>query len=93
MMSDRFLPSACEEWMSWAPSRCMPCSHQEITIIPGLEQQLRQRSRHVPQHALQQLPEKLHACEIEISNLDILRASLGPDNCFGAVGSRPHPAR
>ncbi len=92
MMGDRFLPSACEVDVMGAVSMYAlllasgnPPSFQDWNNNYGND-----RDMCLNTHC-SNFPKSFMRAEIEISNLDILGASLGPDNCFGAVKGQAAP--
>ncbi len=92
MMGDRFLPSACEVDVMGAVSMYAlllasgnPPSFQDWNNNYGDD-----RDMCLNTHC-SNFPKSFMRAEVEISNLDILGASLGPDNCFGAVKGQAAP--
>jgi len=92
MMGDRFLPSACEVDVMGAVSMYAlllasgnPPSFQDWNNNYGND-----RDMCLNTHC-SNFPKSFMRADIEISNLDILGASLGPDNCFGAVKGQAAP--
>lgn len=92
MMGDRFLPSACEADVMGAVSMYAlllasgnPPSFQDWNNNYGND-----RDMCLNTHC-SNFPKSFMRADIEISNLDILGASLGPDNCFGAVKGQAAP--
>jgi L-fucose isomerase-like protein len=86
MLGDRLLPSACEVDI------CGVVSMYALALASGTAAALldwnnnfgEDREKCVCTHC-SNYPKSFVQNDIEISNLDILGASLGPDNCFGAI--------
>lgn len=92
MMGDRLLPSACEVDVMGAVSMYAlllasgnPPSFQDWNNNYGND-----RDKCLNTHC-SNFPKSFMGAEVEISNLDVLGASLGPDNCFGAVKGQAAP--
>jgi len=92
MMGDRLLPSACEVDVAGAVSMYAlllasgnPPSFQDWNNNYGLD-----RDKCINTHC-SSFPKSFMGDEVEVSNLDILGATLGPDNCFGAVKGQAAP--
>ncbi|MBN1934982.1 MAG: L-fucose/L-arabinose isomerase family protein [Anaerolineae bacterium] len=86
MMGDRLLPSACEVDVAGAVSMYAlllasgnPPSFQDWNNNYGDD-----RDMCINTHC-SNFPKTFVAREVEVGNLDILGASLGPDRCFGAI--------
>jgi L-fucose isomerase-like protein len=86
MMGDRLLPSACEVDVTGAVSMYAlllasgnPPSFQDWNNNYGDD-----RDMCINTHC-SSFPKSFMGCDVEISNLDVLGATLGPDCCFGAV--------
>jgi L-fucose isomerase-like protein len=86
MMGDRLMPSACEVDVVGAVSMYAlllasgnPPSFQDWNNNYGDD-----RDMCINVHC-SNFPQGFMQAEIEISNLDVLGATLGPDRCFGAV--------
>jgi L-fucose isomerase-like protein len=86
MLSDRLMPSGCEVDI------CGVVSMYTLALASGKASALldwnnnfgEDREKCVCTHC-SNYPKSFIQNEIEISNLDILGATLGPDNCFGAI--------
>lgn len=86
MLGDRMLPSGCEVDI------CGVVSMYALALASGNAAALldwnnnfgEDREKCVCTHC-SNYPKSFIQNEIEISNLDILGATLGPDNCFGAI--------
>lgn len=86
MLSDRLMPSGCEVDI------CGVVSMYALALASGKAPALldwnnnfgEDREKCVCTHC-SNYPKSFIQNEIEISNLDILGATLGPDNCFGAI--------
>jgi len=92
MMGDRLLPSACEVDVAGAVSMYAlllasgnPPSFQDWNNNYGLD-----RDMCINTHC-SSFPKSFMGDEVEVGNLDILGATLGPDNCFGAVKGQAAP--
>lgn len=86
MMGDRLLPSACEVDVAGAVSMYAlllasgnPPSFQDWNNNYGAD-----RNMCINTHC-SSFPKSFMGREVEISNLDVLGTTLGPENCFGAV--------
>jgi L-fucose isomerase-like protein len=86
MMGDRLLPSACEVDVVGAVSMYAlllasghPPSFQDWNNNYGDD-----RDMCINTHC-SSFPKSFMQAEVEVSNLDVLGASLGPDRCFGAI--------
>ena len=86
MLSDRLMPSGCEVDI------CGVVSMYALALASGKASALldwnnnfgEDREKCVCTHC-SNYPKSFIQNDIEISNLDILGATLGPDNCFGAI--------
>jgi L-fucose isomerase-like protein len=92
MMGDRLLPSACEVDVMGAVSMYAlllasgnPPAFQDWNNNYGDD-----RDMCINTHC-SNFPKSFMGGEVEISNLDILGASLGADNCFGAIKGQAAP--
>ncbi len=92
MMGDRLLPSACEVDVVGAVSMYAlllasgnPPSFQDWNNNYGDD-----RDMCINTHC-SNFPKSFMGHEVEIGNLDVLGASLGPDRCFGAVKGQAAP--
>jgi L-fucose isomerase-like protein len=92
MMGDRLLPSACEVDVVGAVSMYAlllasgnPPSFQDWNNNYGSD-----RDMCINTHC-SSFPKTFMGREVEVSNLDMLGATLGPDNCFGAVKGQAAP--
>jgi L-fucose isomerase-like protein len=92
MMGDRLLPSACEVDVAGAVSMYAlllasgnPPSFQDWNNNYGDD-----RDMCINTHC-SSFPKSFMGRDVEVSNLDILGATLGPDNCFGAVKGQAVP--
>ncbi len=92
MMGDRLLPSACEVDVMGAISMYAlllasgtPPSFQDWNNNYGDD-----RDMCINTHC-SSFPRDFMQHEVEISNLDVLGATLGPDRCFGAVKGQAAP--
>ncbi len=92
MMGDRLLPSACEVDVAGAVSMYAlllasgnPPSFQDWNNNYGDD-----RDMCINTHC-SSFPKSFMGREVEVSNLDVLGATLGPDNCFGAVKGQAAP--
>jgi L-fucose isomerase-like protein len=92
MMGDRLLPSACEVDVVGAVSMYTlllasgnPPSFQDWNNNYGDD-----RNMCINTHC-SSFPKSFMGREVEVSNLDVLGATLGPDRCFGAVKGQAAP--
>ena len=92
MMGDRLLPSACEVDVAGAVSMYAlllasgnPPSFQDWNNNYGDD-----RAKCINTHC-SSFPKSFMGTEVEVSNLDVLGNTLGPDNCFGAVKGQAAP--
>lgn len=92
MMGDRLMPSACEVDVVGAVSMYAlllasgnPPAFQDWNNNYGDD-----RDMCINTHC-SNFPKEFMGREVEISNLDILGASLGPENCFGAIKGQAAP--
>jgi len=92
MMGDRLLPSACEVDVVGAVSMYAlllasgnPPSFQDWNNNYGDD-----RDMCINTHC-SNFPKSFMGHEVEVSNLDILGATLGADNCFGAIKGQAAP--
>jgi L-fucose isomerase-like protein len=92
MMGDRLMPSACEVDVVGAVSMYAlllasgnPPSFQDWNNNYGDD-----RNKCINTHC-SNFPKSFMGREVEIGNLDVLGASLGPDRCFGAVKGQAAP--
>ncbi|MBN1249195.1 MAG: fucose isomerase [Anaerolineae bacterium] len=92
MMGDRLLPSACEVDVMGAVSMYAlllasgnPPAFQDWNNNYGDD-----RDMCINTHC-SNFPKSFMLSEVEVSNLDILGASLGPDRCFGAIKGQAAP--
>jgi L-fucose isomerase-like protein len=92
MMGDRLMPSACEVDVMGAVSMYAlllasgnPPAFQDWNNNYGDD-----RDMCLNTHC-SNFPKSFMGAEVEVSNLDILGATLGPDNCFGAVKGQAAP--
>jgi len=92
MMGDRLLPSACEVDIAGAVSMYAlllasgnPPSFQDWNNNYGTD-----REMCINTHC-SNFPKSFMGREVEVSNLDILGASLGADRCFGAIKGQAAP--
>jgi len=92
MLGDRLLPSGCEVDI------CGAVSMYALALASGNASALLdwnnnfgdERDKCVCTHC-SNYPKSFIQNEIEISNLDILGATLGPENCFGAIKGKVAP--
>jgi L-fucose isomerase-like protein len=86
MLSERLLPSACEVDICGAVSMyaLALASGNAAAILDWNNNFGEDREKCVCTHC-SNYPKSFVQNEIEISNLDILGATLGPENCFGAI--------
>ncbi|HET6443559.1 MAG TPA: fucose isomerase [candidate division Zixibacteria bacterium] len=86
MMGERFMPSACEVDIAGAIS--MYALLLASGNPPGFQDwnnnYADDRNKCINTHC-SNYPASFMGREVEISNLDVLGASLGPDRCFGAI--------
>jgi len=89
MLGEKMLPSACEVDISGAISMyaLSLASGNPAAILDWNNNYGEERNKCSGIHC-SNYPKSFIANEIEISNLDILGASLGEDKCFGAVKGR-----
>lgn len=92
MMGDRLLPSACEVDVAGAVSMYAlllasgsPPSFQDWNNNCGQD-----RDMCINTHC-SSFPKSFIGRQVEVSNLDVLGTTLGPDNCFGAVKGQAAP--
>jgi L-fucose isomerase-like protein len=92
MMGDRLLPSACEVDVVGAVSMYAlllasgsPPSFQDWNNNYGDD-----RDMCINTHC-SNFPKSFIGREVEVSNLDVLATTLGPDNCFGAIKGQAAP--
>jgi len=92
MMGDRLLPSACEVDVAGAVSMYAlllasgnPPSFQDWNNNYGDD-----REKCINTHC-SSFPKSFMGTEVEVSNLDMLGNTLGPENCFGAVKGQAAP--
>jgi L-fucose isomerase-like protein len=92
MMGDRLLPSACEVDVVGAVSMYAlllasgnPPSFQDWNNNYGDD-----REMCINTHC-SNFPKSFMGREVEVSNLDVLGATLGPENCFGAIKGQAAP--
>ena len=92
MMGDRLLPSACEVDVVGAVSMYAlllasgnPPSFQDWNNNYGDD-----RDMCINTHC-SNFPKSFMGHEVEVSNLDVLGATLGADNCFGAIKGQAAP--
>ena len=92
MMGDRLMPSACEVDVVGAVSMYTlllasgnPPSFQDWNNNYGTD-----RDKCINTHC-SNFPKSFMGREVEVGNLDILGASLGADNCFGAIKGQAAP--
>ena len=92
MMGERFLPSACEVDVIGAVS--MYALLLASGNPPGFQDwnnnYADDRDKCINVHC-SNYPKAFMGHDVEISNLDVLGASLGPDRCFGAVKGQVAP--
>lgn len=86
MLSERLLPSACEVDISGALSMyaLALASGNAAAILDWNNNFAEDREKCVCTHC-SNYPKSFIQNEIEISNLDVLGATLGPERCFGAI--------
>ena len=86
MLGDRLLPSACEVDICGAVSMyaLALASGNAAALLDWNNNFGEEREKCVCTHC-SNYPKSFVQNEIEISNLDILGATLGPENCFGAI--------
>jgi L-fucose isomerase-like protein len=86
MMGERFMPSACEVDITGAVSMyaLLLASGKPPGFLDWNNNYAADRDKCINVHC-SNYPKSFMGREIEISNLDVLGASLGPDRCFGAV--------
>jgi L-fucose isomerase-like protein len=92
MMGDRLLPSACEVDVVGAVSMYTlllasgnPPSFQDWNNNYGED-----RNKCINTHC-SNFPKSFMGHDVEVSNLDVLGATLGADNCFGAIKGQAAP--
>jgi L-fucose isomerase-like protein len=92
MMGDRLMPSACEVDVVGAVSMYAlllasgnPPSFQDWNNNYGGD-----RDMCINTHC-SNFPKSFMGREVEVSNLDVLGTTLGPENCFGAIKGRAAP--
>ncbi len=92
MMGDRFMPSACEVDVAGAVSMYAlllasgnPPSFQDWNNNYGED-----RDMCINTHC-GNFPRDFLQVDVEVSNLDVLGAALGPENCFGAIKGQAAP--
>jgi L-fucose isomerase-like protein len=92
MMGDRLLPSACEVDVVGAVSMYAlllasgnPPSFQDWNNNYGAD-----RDMCINTHC-SNFPKTFMGREVEVSNLDVLGTTLGPENCFGAIKGQAAP--
>jgi L-fucose isomerase-like protein len=92
MMGDRLMPSACEVDVVGAISMYAlllasgnPPAFQDWNNNYGTD-----RNKCLNTHC-SNWPKSFMGCEVEVSNLDVLGATLGPDRSFGAVKGQVAP--
>jgi L-fucose isomerase-like protein len=92
MMGDRLLPSACEVDVAGAVSMYAlllasgnPPSFQDWNNNYGDD-----REKCINTHC-SSFPKSFVGAGVEVSNLDVLGNTLGPENCFGAVKGQAAP--
>jgi L-fucose isomerase-like protein len=92
MMGDRFLPSACEVDVMGAVSMyaLLLASGNAPAFQDWNNNYGDDRDMCINTHC-SNYPKSFMQSEIEVSNLDILGASLGPDSCFGAIKGQAAP--
>ncbi|MCJ7659820.1 MAG: hypothetical protein MUO67_11775 [Anaerolineales bacterium] len=86
MMGERFIPSACEVDITGAVSMyaLLLASGKPPGFLDWNNNYAADRDKCINVHC-SNYPKSFMGREVEISNLDVLGASLGPDRCFGAV--------
>ncbi|MBN1642200.1 MAG: fucose isomerase [Anaerolineae bacterium] len=86
MMGDRLLPSACEVDVAGAVSMyaLLLASGNAPAFQDWNNNYGQDRDMCINTHC-SSFPKSFMGRDVEISNLDVLGATLGPDNCFGAV--------
>jgi L-fucose isomerase-like protein len=86
MMGERFMPSACEVDVAGAVSMyaLLLASGNPPGFLDWNNNYAADRDKCINVHC-SNYPKSFMGREVEISNLDVLGASLGPDRCFGAV--------
>lgn len=86
MMGDRFMPSACEVDVAGAAS--MYAVLLATGNVPSFQDWNNNygedRDMCINTHC-SNFPKSFMQSEVEVSNLDVLGATLGPENCFGAI--------
>jgi L-fucose isomerase-like protein len=92
MMGDRLMPSACEVDVVGAVSMYAlllasgnPPSFQDWNNNYGAD-----RDMCINTHC-SNFPKSFMGREVEVSNLDVLGTTLGPENCFGAIKGQAVP--
>ena len=92
MMGDRFMPSACEVDVAGAAS--MYAVLLATGNIPSFQDWNNNygedRDMCINTHC-SNFPKSFMQAEVEVSNLDVLGATLGPENCFGAIKGQATP--
>jgi len=86
MMGDRFMPSACEVDVAGAAS--MYAVLLATGNVPSFQDWNNNydndRNMCINTHC-SNFPKSFMKVDVEVSNLDVLGATLGPENCFGAI--------
>lgn len=92
MMGERFLPSACEVDVVGAVSMyaLLLASGNTPAFQDWNNNYGDDRDMCINTHC-SNYPQSFLQIDIEISNLDILGATLGPENCFGAIKGQAAP--
>jgi L-fucose isomerase-like protein len=92
MMGDRLLPSACEVDVAGAVSMyaLLLASGNAPSFQDWNNNYGDDRSKCINTHC-SNFPKSFMGREVEISNLDILGATLGADRCFGAIKGQAAP--
>ena len=92
MMGDRLLPSACEVDVAGAVSMyaLLLASGNPPSFQDWNNNYADQRDKCINTHC-SSFPRSFMGRQVEVSNLDVLGATLGPDRCFGAVKGQAAP--
>jgi L-fucose isomerase-like protein len=92
MMGDRLMPSACEVDVAGAVSMyALLLASGNVPSFQDWNNNFGEdRDMCINTHC-SSFPKEFMQTEVEISNLDVLGATLGPENCFGAVKGQAKP--
>jgi len=92
MMGDRFMPSACEVDVAGAASMyaLLLASGNSPSFQDWNNNYGEDRDMCINTHC-GNFPRDFLQVDVEVSNLDVLGAALGPDNCFGAIKGQAAP--